>query len=137
MHSPINPSGISSPASHYNHAFCIEPGATWMTLSGQLGERQDGSCPESVVGQSEQAWQNIIAILAAKNFGMRDIAKVTSYIVGTENIDQYVDVHKKIVSDHMPPWTLVVVPALGRPHYKVEVDVTAARAMNTDDMSSC
>ncbi len=137
MHSPVNPPGVASPASHYNHAFYIEPGAAWMTLSGQLGERQDGSCPESVVKQSELAWRNIIAILAAKNFSMRHIVKVTSYIVGAENIDNYVDVHKKVVGDHKPPWSLVVVPALGRPHYRVEVDVTASKAMNTDDRSGC
>tara|TARA_R110002049_G_scaffold305535_1_gene502483 strand:+ start:17437 stop:17760 length:324 start_codon:yes stop_codon:yes gene_type:complete len=97
-----------------------------MTLAGQLGERPDGSCPESVVEQSEQAWQNVLAILAEKDFGISNVAKVTSYIVGEENIDGYVQVHHRVVGAHMPPWTLVVVPALGRPHYKVEVDVTAA-----------
>lgn len=126
MHLSINPDGIAAPTSHYNHAFFVEPGAAWMTLSGQLGERADGSCPESVIEQSELAWRNILAILAAKNFGIKNVAKVTSYIVGEENIDGYVQVHKRIVAEHMPPWTLVVVPALGRPHYKVEVDVTAA-----------
>lgn len=126
MHLPINPTGIAAPTSHYSHAFYIEPGAALMTLAGQLGERPDGSCPESVVEQSEQAWQNVLAILAEKDFGISNVAKVTSYIVGEENIDGYVQVHHRVVGAHMPPWTLVVVPALGRPHYKVEVDVTAA-----------
>lgn len=126
MHLPINPTGIAAPTSHYSHAFYIEPGAALMTLAGQLGERPDGSCPESVVEQSEQAWQNVLAILAEKDFGISNVAKVTSYIVGEETIDGYVQVHHRVVGAHMPPWTLVVVPALGRPHYKVEVDVTAA-----------
>lgn len=126
MHLPVNPQDIAAPASHYNHAFYIAPGAAWLTLSGQLGERPDGSCPDSVTEQSELAWRNIIAILAERQFGINNVAKVTSYIVGDENIDSYVHVHKRVVGEHMPPWTLVVVPALGRPHYKVEVDVIAA-----------
>ncbi|MCK0097731.1 Rid family hydrolase [Yoonia sp. F2084L] len=126
MHLPINPAGMAAPTSHYNHAFYIEPGSAWMTLSGQLGERADGSCPESVIEQSELAWQNVLTILAEKGLGITNVAKVTSYVVDEENIDSYVQVHKRVVGEHMPPWTLVIVPALGRPLYKVEVDVTAA-----------
>lgn len=126
MHLPINPEGMAAPTSHYNHAFYIEPGAAWMTLSGQLGERTDGSCPESVTEQSELAWQNVLTVLAEKGLGITNIVKVTSYIVDEENIDSYVQVHKRVVGEHMPPWTLVIVPALGRPRYKVEVDVIAA-----------
>ncbi len=126
MHLPINPAGMAAPTSHYNHAFYIEPGAAWMTLSGQLGERADGNCPESVVEQSELAWQNVLTVLAEKGLGLTNVVKVTSYIVDEENIDSYVQVHKRVVGEHKPPWTLVIVPALGRPCYKVEVDVTAA-----------
>ena len=107
-----------------------------MTLSGQLGERRDGSCPDSVGEQAELAWQNIIAILAEKHFDIKNVAKVTSYIVGEENIDSYVMVHKKVVGEHMPPWTLVVVPALGRPQYKVEVDVIAAGSEGADGVTT-
>ena len=126
MHLPVNPIDIAAPASHYNHAVFIEPGAAWMMLSGQLGKWPDGSCPDSVVEQSELAWYNVLAILAEKGFGIGNVAKVTSYIVGEENIGGYVQVHKRIVAEHMPPWTLVVVPPQGRPQYKVEVDVAAA-----------
>ncbi len=126
MHIPLNPAGIASPASHYNHGFYIEPGAAWMTLAGQLGERADGTCPDNVADQARIAWQNVIGILAEKNFGIENIVKVTSYVVGEENIAAYGEVHREIVGDHMPPWTLVVVSALGRKHYKIEIDVTAA-----------
>lgn len=126
MHLPINPDGIAPPASHYNHGFYVEPGSALMMLSGQLGERADGSCPESAGEQARVAWSNVLAILGEKGFGVQNVIKVTSYIVGKENISEYVQTHRDIVGDHMPPWTLVVVPALGNPQYKIEVDVTAA-----------
>ncbi|MCG7625154.1 RidA family protein [Epibacterium sp. Ofav1-8] len=126
MSVPINPKSIAPPASHYNHGFYIPAGAAIMTLSGQLGEHADGYCPEDAGEQARIAWHNIKAILAEKGFGVENVVKVTSYIVGEENIDPYVAVHREIVGDHMPPWTLVAVPALGRPQYKIEVDVMAA-----------
>jgi enamine deaminase RidA (YjgF/YER057c/UK114 family) len=126
MITPVSPDHIAPPASHYTHAFHVAPGAAWMMLSGQLGERSDGSCPESAADQARIAWANALAILDEKGFGVENVVKVISFIVGEENISAYVEVHSEVVGEHRPPWTLVVVPALGRRHYKVEVDITAA-----------
>ncbi len=59
-------------------------------------------------------------------FGVATLFKVTSYIVGDENIPGLVQIHREVVGVHRPPWTLVVVQALGHRHYKVEIDVVAA-----------
>ncbi len=67
------------------------------------------------------------AILQEADMGLEDIVKVTSYIVGQDNISAYVAAHKAILGDLEPPWSLVVVQALGAPQYLVEVEVTAAR----------
>ncbi len=126
MFEPINPDSIAKPASHYNHGLFVPAGLGLLSLSGQLGERPDGSCSADAYEQSIQAWQNVLAILAQKNFGIENIIKVTSYIVGEDPIGAYVQAHKEIVVGHKPPWTLVVVKALGNPQYLVEVDVLAA-----------
>jgi len=124
---PINPPQIAPPASAYNHAFLTEGVQDLLTLSGQLGELPDGTCPDGAEAQARQAWDNVFAILAEADMGPEHIVKVTSYIVGSENIDPYVTVHKDLHSDRLPPWTLVCVAALGHPHYLVEIDVLAAR----------
>ncbi len=126
MRKVLNPTGIAKPASAYNHALLIEPVRALLTMSGQLGERPDGSCPPDAEAQTQQAWSNIEAILTEAGMDFSNITKVTSYIVGEEHIDAYVGVHKDILGDLMPPWKLVVVAALGNPQYLVEVDVTAA-----------
>lgn len=123
----INPPEIAPPASAYNHGLLTSGVSDLLTLSGQLGEAPDGSCADGAEAQSRQAWQNIHAILAAADMGPDHIVKVTSYIVGQENIAAYVAVHKELHGDRRMPWTLVCVPALGRPEYLVEVDVLAAR----------
>lgn len=126
MKKPISPAHIAPPASAYHHGLLTTPVNRLLTLSGQLGEAPDGTCLEGIEAQSQQAWDNVLAILAEAKMDVSNVVKVTSYIVGEENITGYVDVHKEVVGDLTPPWTLIVVPALGRPEYLVEVDVTAA-----------
>lgn len=123
----INPAGVAPPASAYNHALLTQPVGALLTLSGQLGEAPDGSCPADAAEQARLAWSNIRAILTEAGMDLGDVVKVTSYIVGQENISAYVAVHKQVMGDLLPPWTLVVVAALGSPDYLIEVDVTAAR----------
>lgn len=127
MKTPINPDHIAPPASAYHHGLLTTPVNTLLTLSGQLGERADGACLEGAAAQAEQAWKNVLAILSEAGLGLEDVIKVTSYIVGQENIAAYVAAHKAALGGLTPPWTLVVVQALGNPEYLVEVDVTAAR----------
>ncbi|WP_421883609.1 RidA family protein [Pacificispira sp.] len=124
---PINPPQIAPPASAYNHGFLTEGVRDLLTLSGQLGEAPDGTCRAGAEAQSRQAWENVFAILAEAGMGPEHVVKVTSYIVGQENIAAYVAVHKELHGDRLPPWTLVCVPALGKPDYLVEIDVLAAR----------
>lgn len=127
MPEKLTPDGIAKPASHYHHAFLVRGLSDLMTLSGQLGEREDGSCPADAGEQARIAWHNVRRILQAGDLDLEHVVKVTSYIVGRENIPAYVAVHKEILGDLMAPWTLVVVEALGNPEYLVEVDVLAAR----------
>ena len=125
MRKVINPAGIAPPASAYNHAFLTSPASALLTIAGQLGERPDGTCVEGAEAQARQAWANVKAILEEAEMDFTNVSKVTSYIVGNENIGAYVAVHKELLAETLPPWTLVVVAALGRPDYLIEVDVTA------------
>lgn len=127
MRKILNPSGIARPASAYHHALLIERPARKLYMSGQLGERPDGSISADFTEQARQAWINIKAILAEGEMSVADIVKVTSYIVGRENIRPYVAVHRGEVGEHLPPWTLVLVAGLGSPAYLVEVEAVAVR----------
>ena len=127
MKTKITPSGIAKPASAYVHGLLTEAPAKLLTLSGQLGERPDGLCETGAAAQAARAWANVQAILDEGGMGLQDIIKVTSYIVGQENIRAYVQAHKAVLGTLEPPWTLVVVQALGGPQYLIEVDVTAAQ----------
>ena len=126
MKTKIMPARIAKPASAYVHGVLTEAPAKLLTLSGQLGMRPDGVCEAGAAAQAVRAWENVQAILDDGGMGLQDIIKVTSYIVSQEHISAYVEAHKAVLGDLKPPWTLVVVQALGAPQYLIEVDVTAA-----------
>ena len=127
MRKIIAPENIPPPASHYHHGVLVSGEPHTLYLSGQLGERADGTISASIEDQAEQAWRNVKHLLAEAGMSVSDIAKVTSYIVGRENIDAYVERHRIEVGENKPPWTLLVVEGLGHPEYLVEIDVIASR----------
>jgi 2-iminobutanoate/2-iminopropanoate deaminase len=123
----INPASIAAPASSYNHAVLVRSPESTLYMAGQLGERPDGTISDDFTEQACQIWTNIKAILSEAQMDIGDIVKVVSYVVGERHIQPYVAAHREALGPHMPPWTLVVVAALGSPKYLVEVEAVAAR----------
>jgi 2-iminobutanoate/2-iminopropanoate deaminase len=123
----INPAAIAAPASAYNHAVLVRNHESTLYMAGQLGERPDGTISDDFTEQARQIWTNIEAILSEAKMDLGDIVKLVSYLVGEQNIQPYIAAHHAALGPHMPPWTLVVVAALGSPKYLVEVEAVAAR----------
>jgi enamine deaminase RidA (YjgF/YER057c/UK114 family) len=58
---------------------------------------------------------------------VHDLVKVTHYLVRSEDIKPYVEVRKRFLGDARPASMLLVVPALVRPEFLVEIEACAAR----------
>lgn len=97
-------------------------------LRGQIG--QDLDTRESVgVGdvraQTEKAMANIDLLLREAGSGLRDIVKVTVYLVDPRyREDVYREMGRWLKGVH-PVSTGIVVQALARPEWLVEIDATA------------
>ncbi|WP_159944637.1 MULTISPECIES: RidA family protein [unclassified Nocardiopsis] len=97
-------------------------------LRGQIG--QDLDTRESVgVGdvraQTEKAMANIDLLLKEAGSGLRDIVKVTIYLVDPRYRE---DVYREVgrwLKGVYPVSTGIVVQALARPEWLVEIDATA------------
>ncbi len=59
--------------------------------------------------------------------GVDHLVKVTSFLTRPGDIPAYAKVRDKYLGDMRPATTLVVVQALARPIYLIEVEATAAR----------
>ena len=82
--------------------------------------------PPDLAEQADVVWANIAAILAEAEMVMRDIVSVTTYVVAGEELGPVMAARDRAMAGHVAASTLVTVPALARPEWRLEVAVVAA-----------
>jgi len=123
-----NPQNVHQPLGSYSHQIEISGNERLLVLSGQVGMREDGSVPDDALEQLEVALENIFRNLQAANMGVKDIVKLTYYLVGELDIVKRRELVASKLQEHRPCSTLLYVAALASPIYKCEVDAWASRA---------
>ncbi len=124
-----NPQTIADPIGTYSHGAEAPPNARWLYIAGQVGLKKDGTVPATIEEQTEVAWQNIVAILAAAAMKVTDLVKITQYLTELDNFPKYAAVRAKFLAGHRPASTALVISSLVKPAYLVEVEAIAARAV--------
>lgn len=97
-------------------------------LRGQIGQNLDTSesvCIGDAAGQTEQAMSNIAMLLKESGGELEDICKITLYITDPRYREEVYRVVGKWLKGVFPVSTGIVVSALARPEWLVEVDATA------------
>jgi 2-iminobutanoate/2-iminopropanoate deaminase len=123
----FNPPNIAPPAATYSHGVEIGPNARWLYVAGQVGTRPDGmTIDPNIEGQAEQAWRNVVATLEGAGMNIKNLVKVTSFLTRPQDIPAYAKVRDRFLGDARPATTMVVVQALARPSFLIEVEATAA-----------
>ncbi|KAK4539478.1 hypothetical protein LTR36_010914 [Oleoguttula mirabilis] len=98
-----------------------------VTPAGQIGIRPDGSIPTQPTEQIQQALANLSRCLEAAGASVKDILKLTYYIVDYDHLDPRQRAPLlEFLGDHRPPSTLVPVPKLALPGIIFEIEVIAA-----------
>ena len=97
-------------------------------LRGQIGQNLDTSesvCIGDAKGQAEQAMHNIQMLLQEAGGELEDICKITIYITDPRYREEVYRVVGKWLKGVFPVSTGIVVSALARPEWLVEIDATA------------
>jgi len=123
-----NPQNVHQPLGSYSHQIEIKGNERILVLSGQVGMRQDGTVPEDSIEQMDIALENIVRNLQAANMGVKDIIKLTYYLVGEIDTAKRRELVASKLQGHAPCSTLLYVASLVSPIYKVEIDAWASRA---------
>jgi enamine deaminase RidA (YjgF/YER057c/UK114 family) len=128
MNREIAPSTIAPPAASYAHAVLVEAPARLLHTSGVVPIAPDGSVPESIDAQADVVWANIAAIVAEAGMDVGDIVSVTTYVVVEllGALGAVMGARDRALGGRRVASTLVTVPALARPQWKVEIAVVAA-----------
>jgi enamine deaminase RidA (YjgF/YER057c/UK114 family) len=120
--------GVAKRIGAYSDAIVVAPDARWLHSAGTPGMAPDGTTPEGITAQAEQAWKNVLAMLDQAGMTAHDLVKFTQTLVREADIKPYVAVRSKYLGDARPASMLVIVPALVRPEFLVEIEVVAAKA---------
>jgi len=97
-------------------------------LRGQIGqnlETTESVCLADAAGQTERAMYNIDMLLKEAGGELEDICKITIYIIDPRYREEVYRVVGKWLKGVYPVSTGIVVTALARPEWLVEVDATA------------
>lgn len=128
MNTQHNPATVAAPIGAYSHGIEVPAGARWLHVAGEIGMAPDGSVPEGIEAQSDQAWRNVVAVLESAGMGVEHLVHVNHWLVERDHFELYVKVRAKYLGDARPAATLMIVKALARPELLVEVGGVAAKA---------
>ena len=123
-----NPSNVHQPVGLYHHQVEIDRNERVLIVSGQVGMREDGTVPESPLEQMDLAFENVIRNLQAANMDVKDILKLTYYVVGEFDTAKRREIITSKLQGHKPCSTFLYIAALASPVYKVEIEAIASHA---------
>jgi len=111
----------------YSHAVEVPGGTRVLFISGQVGIASDGTLRSGFTQQLMQAMDNVEALLAAAGMTKAEVVKVNYYLTRAEDLPVLGQIRRKRwASDAPEAVTVIVVSALARPDYLVEVEAVAA-----------
>ncbi|MGQ0847557.1 MAG: RidA family protein [Actinomycetota bacterium] len=127
MNESLQPDGIAPPAAHYALGMRVPAESELLFTAGIVGTRADGSIAPAVGEQADEIWRSIATLLASAGFTHDDVVSYTTYLVVGQDPEEVMAARDRFFEGHRAASTLVTVPALARPEWKVEIAVTAAK----------
>jgi len=117
---PINPNSIA-------HAGACEvaAGSRLLFISGQVPEQSDGSVPDGFEAQCEQAWRNVIAVLAAAGLGVEHLVKINTFLTDRSQVVANRAVRRKMLQGNEPASTVMIAETVDG-KWLLEIEAIAA-----------
>ncbi|MGC1999273.1 MAG: RidA family protein [Candidatus Sulfotelmatobacter sp.] len=123
--STIRNIGIARQIGKYSDGVEAPSSGRLLFLSGTPGLTKEGCLPETFEGQAEQAWINVLSVLEHAGMGPQHLVKISQYLIRAEDISRYSPIREKWLGDHRPASMLVIIPALVRSDFLIEIEAYA------------
>lgn len=121
-----NPQSIVAPAPGYSQAVLVENATRWLTISGQVGVKPDGTLAGDIDAQIRQCFANIMQVLSAHALTTTSLVKISVFLTDANAVSNFREIRNEMLSGHECASTLLVVSALANPDFQVEIEATAA-----------
>jgi enamine deaminase RidA (YjgF/YER057c/UK114 family) len=129
---PMNPASVAPPLGNYSHSVKVGPGKL-LYIAGQVGLNQAGDLVGAgdVAAQTKQVFRNIGAILAEAAGAFSNVVEFTTYLVGRESVQPYLNARAEVFPNifpnkDYPANTLLIIGGLIKEELLVEIKAVAA-----------
>ncbi|MER6172754.1 RidA family protein [Streptosporangium sp. NPDC001681] len=105
---PINPATLPDATGNYTHGTLVADARRTVFVSGQVPWARQGAVPEDFDSQCRLTWHNVLAVLAEAGMGVRNLAKVTTYLSDRMYREANGRIRQEILGDHRPALTIII-----------------------------
>ena len=120
-----NPASVHAPSSGYSMGLELSQHRRLLFISGQVPETPDGSVPEGFEAQCEQAWRNVIAVLAAAGLGVGHLVKITTFLTDRSQVMTNRTIRHKMLAGNEPASTVMIAETVDG-KWLLEIEAIAA-----------
>ena len=120
-----NPASVHAPSSGYSMGLEVGQHRRLLFISGQVPENSDGNVPEGFEAQCEQAWRNIIAVLAAAGLGVEHLVKINTFLTDRNQVVANRAIRRKMLAEHEPATTVMIAETVDG-KWLLEIEAIAA-----------
>jgi 2-iminobutanoate/2-iminopropanoate deaminase len=127
MNELVNPASVGAPAAAYSLGVVSSAGSRMLHTAGIVATAADGSVPDQLRAQARLIWSSVSAVAAAAGFVMADLVSYTTYVVQGEDLAEVMAARDEALCGHRAASTLIVVPELARPSWRMEIGAIFAQ----------
>jgi len=126
-HQALNPPNFARAFSPYHQGVKCQP-KNLIFVSGQVALDEKGQVvgKGDVKAQTRQVMENIIRVLREGGASLREVVKVTVFLINMDHLKPVAEVRGEYFKDHLPASTLVQVSSLVQKELLVEIEAVAA-----------
>ena len=120
-----NPASVHAPSSGYSMGLELSLHRRLLFVSGQVPEESDGSVPDGFEAQCEQAWRNVIAVLAAAGLGVEHLVKINTFLTDRSQVVANRAIRRKMLGGNEPASTVMIAQTVDG-KWLLEIEAIAA-----------
>lgn len=120
-----NPAAVHAPSGGYSMGLELGQHRRLLFVSGQVPERSDDSVPEAFEAQCEQAWRNVIEVLAAAGLGVEHLVKINTFLTDRNQVMANRAIRLKMLRGHEPATTVMIAETIDG-KWLLEIEAIAA-----------
>ncbi|SDI99415.1 RidA family protein [Nonomuraea jiangxiensis] len=106
--SALDPATLPDATGNYTHGTLVAGARRTVFVSGQVPWVRQGTVPADFDSQCRLTWHNLLTVLAEADMGVRNLAKVTTYLSDRVYREANGRIRNEILGDHRPALTIII-----------------------------